>query len=152
MNRAQRRAAPKPMSQKEWDAGINAVHEAAGGALDVWYVTPGDVLGLLVGAAIGNTEAAALSRAALEIVGHVNASPAEKPALCGCCDNEIKHTAFLVIVAAPLGRPLAGSRAICSTLCVECQSDVGGNALRSLRRIWPETRHVTVTHPAGGCA
>lgn len=150
MNRAQRRAAPKASDHQSWVTGVREVHAAAGGALDLYYVTPADLPRLIFGATVGDLEATALTRATLDTVRHINDAPTSKAALCGCCDNEIKGTAFIVIVASPMGKPLAGSRAVCSALCVTCQTDVRQNALRSIRRIWPEARHVTVTHGERG--
>ena len=146
MNRAARRRARPANDRHEWAAGIANVHREAAGHLDVWYVNRADLVSLLVAAPLGGTEENALLSAIEKTLRHIKHAPAHLPALCGCCPAEVRGTAFLIVVAAPLGRPLAGSTALCTTLCPRCQADIATNTLIALRRLWPKAAYLTI-HP-----
>lgn len=146
MNRASRRRVKPSADRTAWAAGIANVHREAAGYLDVWYVNRADLESLLLAAPLGGAEENALLSAIGQTLRHIKHAPAHLPALCGCCPAEVRGTAFLIVVAAPLGRPLAGSTVLGTTLCQRCQADIATNTLTALRRVWPEAAHLTI-HP-----
>ena len=138
-----------PMDRTQWAADIASVHREVhreGGRLEVWCVTSAELVSLLIAASLGGAEETALYNAVERMLQHVGHAPAHLPALCGSCPAEVQGTPFLILIAAPLGRPLAGSPVVCTTLCPRCQADIAANALTALRRLWPEAAHLTI-HP-----
>jgi hypothetical protein len=146
VNRAARGRANPSDDRGASAAGIEAVNNAAAGALDVLYVSRDDVIPLIVAASLGNAESIAILQAIQEILQHITAAPADNPRMCGCCNRAIIGAAFLIVVAEPMDKPLAKSQVLCTTQCLQCQSYIPTNALRALQRVWPEARPITV-HP-----
>ena len=142
MNRDQRRRA-----EREWAADLEAVRRQAGVILEIRYFRAGDLVDVMVAAALGSPEAAAILQAIRRTINHVTDAPPRLPALCGCCDVEVLGTPFLIVLASPEGQPVGKSVGLTATLCMACQSDIPRNALTAFKRVWPEARIVTVHAP-----
>jgi hypothetical protein len=143
VNRQQRRRAKRSADRA---AGIASVHWVTADRIKISYVNPADFILLVAAASRGGTEENALCNAVEQTLRRVARAPAHSSRLCGSCPAEIRGTAFLILVAAPLGGPLAGSPAVCTTLCPRCQIDIATNTLIALRRLWPKAAYLT-THP-----
>lgn len=142
MNRDQRRRA-----EREWAADLEAVRRQAGVILEIRYFRAGDLVDVMVAAALGSPEAAAILQAIERTLKHVSDLPPGLPALCGCCDVEVLGTPFLIVLASPEGQLVGKSVGLTATLCTACQSDIPRNALTAFKRVWPEARIVTVHAP-----
>jgi hypothetical protein len=138
-----------------WRDGIQAVNDESAGLLDVDIVDALAGADLLVRATRGDKEAAALFLAVTQAATRIKQAPRRKPALCICCPRSIKRlTAATVFgVAAPAIANPTG--AIGFAFCDRCSADrttLAAKAAEGLRRIWPDLRPVTVSHPTGGRA
>lgn len=134
-------------------AGIQSVHDEAGGALCLYAVAPEHAAGLLVDVFHGDTEAARLMRAVLDVVRRIEATPRHQPALCACCPRVLRGSGYTVCVAFP--ERDAPTKALGFGICERCASDemaLPARAADALRSIWPDLRPIAITHPTGGHA
>ena len=142
MNRAQRRR-----DRREWAAGIEAMRNQADSIMEIRCFRAGDLVDVMVAAALSSPEAVAIFQALERTISHVADAPPDLPALCGCCDVKVLGTPFLIALASPDGRPLTKSVGLATTLCAACQSDIPGNAVTAFKRLWPEVRIAAVHAP-----
>ena len=118
----------------------------------VHYLTPNRALDVIALAMVGDTQARQIATVFVETVAGMKRMPRHRPALCGCCPRALVGD-FLVCVALPADD--AGAHGFGFGLCDHCGADgshLDANAAKALRRIWPDCRAVTVTHPKGGRA
>jgi len=125
----------------------------SGGTFELIIIRPGDLRRLCVDAALGSEDAARLATMALRAVENVVSAPRKKPALCGCCPRAVrKRNRYAIGLALPwTDGPAHG---IAFVLCEKCaaDSDLLARGIAAMKRIWPDARPVTLTHPAGGQA
>jgi hypothetical protein len=97
----------------------------------------------------------ALLLAVRQAATRIKQAPQRKPTLCICCPRSIKRlsaTTVFGVASAGIANPTA---AIGFVFCERCAADratLAARAAEGLRRIWPDLRPVTITHPTGGRA
>ncbi len=134
--------------------GIAAVQEQAGGMVDLFVIQPSYVPDLLGAALAGDRLAASMLRAIADTRHKIDKAPRRLPALCASCPRPLlKSTKYTVVMAAPqCDNPTA---AIGLAVCAHCATEpdaVAWKAAAALKKIWPDSRAVRVTHPEGGRA
>lgn len=132
-------------------AGLHRIHDEAGGVVELVVVRQVDALDLLADAMGGDTKAAGLLQATNQALGRIAAAPRHLPMLCSACPRPLKPGRFAIVLALPAksGPANAIGLAVCQH-CASSVDDIRAKATIGLRRIWPNLRAVTVTHPAGG--
>jgi len=135
-----------------WRDGIEAVQTEAGGLLSLDVVLPVDFADLFGCAAAGDRQAARLACAVIDTVARVNKTPRKSPALCGSCPRPVRRSSFSVVIATPERND--PTRAIGLAICERCgitREEITDKAVIALKRIWPNSRAVTINadHLAG---
>ena len=138
-----------------WAEGVQRVSDESAGVLQLDIIQHADLPELLAHALLGDPEAVRLANMASDVLRGIAAAPRRKPMLCGSCPRplKLKGYAFSLVFALP-GRDQP-SNVLSMAICHRCGTShdaVQGKAVQALRRIWPDLRPITVTHPAGGQA
>ncbi len=144
-----------PQAGTAWRDGIQIVHDAAGGLLDINIIDAADGREMLAAAALGNFEAAMLMRAVYQAASRINHAPRRSPVLCICCPRSIKRLTPRLVFGVAFPAIAKPSNAIGFAFCERCSEDRNTLAIKAaegLRQIWPDLRPVVVTHPKGGRA
>ncbi len=157
MNRRRRRAeasgarerSPSPNALTD---SLRAIHAEAGGALNVYLVSEADALALILDALEGSRVAAALLRAASDLVAKTRTPTGERP-LCLACPAELTNMRGVRVGLAAPSRA-DPSMAIAFALCPACGTagNMDDRVLAGLRCVWPGAQRLVVTHPEGGRA
>ncbi len=130
--------------------GVRQVHAEAGGALTLQVIQRADLPGLALDALAGSDEAAQLLRQVLDTSAAIEAAPRRRPMLCAQCPRGLRGGQYAVVVAKPACD--APSTGLALAVCYRCGPDfaaIQAAAHAGLRRIWPDLREVTITHPGG---
>ena len=131
--------------------GVQRVNDEAGGVLSLQVIQRGDMPALISDALAGSGEAMELLRLVRETMDGIQGAPRRKPMLCGSCPKALRNGRFSIVLAKPAcDDPTQG---VAMMICAKCGSSIGAiqaAALVALRRIWPDARPITVTHPDGG--
>jgi hypothetical protein len=139
----------------EWLDGIQAINDEAAGMLDINIIDAAAGLEMLLDAALGNVEAATLMRAVHQAAARIKNAPRNAPAFCLCCPRSVRRINSATIFGVARPSTAKPSNALAFVFCDRCSADRGNLAARAatgLRRIWPDLKPVTVTHPEGGRA
>ncbi len=151
MTSRERRAA-----QREYTR--NALHELnrnAAGLLFVASIMRSEISLMLLEAQAGNRDAA-MMRGAVNalLIGAAYAGDSD-PARCGGCRRPIRRgdqdLNFAMISGREPEAPPSMGVVVC-TACGPTPDAVLDVAIAALRTVWPDVRHITVTHPDGGHA
>ncbi len=132
---------------------IQRVHAEAGGLLELLVFQSTDAPELILDALAGSAEAKQTLRHIKAVVGSVRAAPRRKPMLCAACPRALRGGVFSIVIARPACDD--PTRGLGLAICPRCGPDrdtAHAAAAVALRRIWPDLRPVTITHPAGGRA
>ena len=132
---------------------MTSIHQEAAGLMNLDIVLRDDMVAMVSAAALGNLEAVKMhQRVNGALLGMLKAS-ADAPKLCATCPETLGGGRFSLALATPACDDPTNTLAlaICHT-CATTRDDVRTKATEALRRIWPDARRVTVTHPAGGRA
>ena len=140
---------------RTWAEGVQRVSDEAAGVIQLDIIQHADLTELLAHAILGDPEAVRLANMASSVLRRIAAAPRRKPMLCGSCPRplKLKGHRFSVVIALP-GRDQP-SNALSMAICHRCATSheaVESKAVQALRRIWPDLRPITVTHPTGGQA
>ena len=133
--------------------GVRQVSDEAAGVLSLQVIQRGDMPALISDALSGSGEAMDLLRLVRETMAGIQAAPRRKPMLCGCCPKALRDGRFSVVLAKP--DRADASQGVAMMICARCGQNRGAiqaAALVALRRIWPDCRPITITHPGGGRA
>lgn len=133
--------------------GLARFESDASGMAELLIIRPSDALDILTDALAGDHQAGSIFRALSEAARSVEAAPRRKPMLCSCCPRPLRGSVFTFGLILPSrDDPSTGlALGVCSHCAVE-RSDVRAKATEALRRLLPDLRPVTTTHPAGGRA
>ena len=133
--------------------GVQQVSEEAAGALNVFVVRPIDGPALVADAIAGDPEASCILQGISQAQTRILAAPAREPMLCASCPAPLRDGRYSFVVALPAkDSPL---HAIGLGVCPACGTDpavIQAKGIEALRRIWPNLRSITPTHPHGGRA
>lgn len=146
--------AAEPMTREAWAASMRRLHEEAAGVVGVTILQPRDMPELMAAALAGDPMAVGLLRTATDTINRIEAAPRRRPMLCGSCPRPLKVKKGLSIVVATPDKD-APEQCLALAICTRCGTtveEVQEKAVVALRRIWPDTRQVTITHPEGGRA
>ncbi len=132
-----------------WQKDVQSVQDESGGALYIYVVQTEDVPELLGDALTGNSLAGYLLRAVAETLERVKSAPRRQPPLCASCPRRLrKGVAYSTVAVFPAcddpTKMLA--LAVCTTCATEPDA-IKEKARQGLQRIWPDLRHVEITHP-----
>ena len=140
---------------KAWTDAVGEIHCEAAGLLDVSIVDARSGIELIADAILGDRKAVGLLQAVAQAAQHVRQAPRRKPVLCFCCPREVKRITVDTVFGIAVPATANPTGALGFVFCGKCAADRGTLAARAvdgLKRIWPDSRPVTVTHPAGGYA
>ena len=140
---------------RTWTEGVQRVSNEAAGVIQLDIIKHADLAELLAHAILGDPEAVRLANMASDTLRRIAAAPRRKPMLCASCPTplRLKGHRFSVVVAIP-GRDQPAN-ALALAICHGCATGrdaVQDKAVEALKRLWPDLRPITVTHPAGGRA
>lgn len=142
-----------PITDAALQVGFHRIHDEGGGAVELVVVRQTDALDMLGDAMAGNARAAGLLRATNDALGRIAAAPRRFPMLCAACPRPLKPGRYAIVLAVPARSD--PTTAIGLAVCQHCAigiADIRAKAAIGLRRIWPDLRPITVTHPRGGQA
>jgi hypothetical protein len=130
--------------------GIQQVNDEAGGMLTLQVIERADMPAMIADALGGSAEAAQLLRLTNQVLANIQGAPRRRPMLCGSCPRVLQGSRYAIIIARPAcDDPTQGlSMAICPR-CGPTHGAIQAAAAVALRRIWPNLRPVTITHPGG---
>jgi len=140
-------------STDDLEAGIEKLQANSGGVVDVQIITQQNVPGLIQRAMAGDWDAACTLEAVDHALGKIQNAPKRKPMLCGCCPQPLRAGKYAIVVAK--GADDMAGQALTLAICDRCGHVHGAAqaaASTALRRIWPNSRPITVTHADGGRA
>ncbi len=143
-----------PESRANWVAGMEAVQQQAGGAIEIEVIRLVDAVDVLGAALAGDLDAMRRMRALVDTAKRIEAmSRTKRPMLCGSCPRPLWGSGFSFVIARPAcDDPV---NAIALAICRKCATTRHGiqqKAVIALRRIWPDLRPITITSPDGGRA
>jgi len=133
--------------------GVQRVSDEAGGMLTLQVIRRADMPTLMLDALAGSDEAVQLLRLVRETVAGIRAAPRWRPMLCGCCPQALRGGRYALVLAKPARDD--ATQGIALAICSRCGPTYGAiqaAAAVALRRIWPDLRPITITHPKGGQA
>ncbi len=137
-----------------WRKGIQDVSREAAGAVGVVILMQSELPALLANALLGDPESIRLLQLTAQLLTRIEAAPKREGMLCACCPRPIKRRGGFNIGLAIPARDDAQS-ALAIAICTRCASgpdDVLARSIASFRKVWPDLRAATITHPAGGRA
>lgn len=136
-----------------WAKGIEELHKEASGVLAVQVVQQADMAELLGYVLAGDPEAIRVLSVVRDALRRIQDAPRNRPMLCASCPKPLRNGAYAIIAAFPAHNDAARGMglAVCRS-CGTTDDAIQRKALEGLRRIWPDVRPVTVTHPEGGQA
>lgn len=151
----QRSSACHSLSDDKWADGIRSVATEAAGLLEVALIDAAYGRELSERRFRGDPEATSLLMAVAATARRVKEAPRRDPAMCICCPRRIRRitceNTFGLAFPSVENPTTAVGFIFCSKCAAEPES-LQTRATEGLRRIWPNLRAVTVTHPAGGRA
>lgn len=131
-----------------WASDIRAVHDEAGGLLEIHVVRLVDLPSLLDRIAVGDPEAGLLMVATSSALQQIVSAPRNRRMLCACCPRPLKrNTPIALVIAAP--KRHEPERCLTLAVCTRCAvapNDVRAKAIVAMRKLWPKIRPVTITH------
>ncbi len=133
---------------------IARVHVQAGGVLDVYLVSGAEAADLMTASFLGVGHATRLLGAVSTSIAHVLRSTGKRnPTLCVCCPRCVRRLDGIRIGIVAAATDDAAD-VISFVVCARCSSapDLTKNIMHALRRIWPDLRPISITHPTGGRA
>ena len=143
------------MDNSTWQTDVQSIHEEAAGLLDVNLIDASVGADLLISAALGNSESAALLDAIRQAAECVRSAPRRKPALCVCCPRSIRRITPTTVFGVARPAVPTPTGALAFAFCDRCSADrtaLAVKATEGLRRIWPDLRQINITDAAGGHA
>jgi hypothetical protein len=134
-----------------WESDMRAVHAEACGAMHLDLVQPGDFSRLVAASLMGSDAATFLIGAVEQALHGIKKAPRRSPMLCGNCPRPIRRGGeFWVAIASPARDD--AQNCITLAICAQCateREDARKLAMKSLRRIFPDAREITVQPTAG---
>ncbi len=143
-----------PPSKAEWGQAVHNVTQESAGAVEIAVVMAEELPGLLGEALLGNPRCLQLFQLVVQMLDHVKEAPQRDPVLCACCPRPVRQgSRFNVAVAIPARDNPHQALALVVCECCATEPDaVMARATDGLRKIWPDLRTASVTHPEGGRA
>ena len=135
-------------------AGVEAVHTQAAGALEVVVVMQSEVSEVIAAALGGDPKVMQVAQMTMQTLHQIRTAPQRRPLLCACCPQPLRpggRFSFAMALPACDAPMQALGLAICGRCATEPQA-VQAKAVEALRQIWPDLRTANVTHPEGGRA
>ena len=132
---------------------MEAIHREAAGLMHLDVVMREDMPAMIAAASRGASEAAELFQRVNAALLDILSAPKGGSKLCAVCPQPLADGRYSLALATPACD--APSNALALAVCHDCASareDVRAKAIEALRRVWPDARPVTVTHPRGGRA
>ena len=129
------------------------IHREAAGLMHLDVVLREDMPAMVAAAARGAVEAAELFQRVNAALADILSAPEGAPKLCAACPKPLADGRYSLALAIPACD--APSNALALAVCHDCavaREDVRAKAIEALRRLWPDARPVTITHPDGGRA
>jgi hypothetical protein len=146
----------RPNDDQQWRDAIRVAHdESCGGVFDISIIDAaawGELLGHVI---LGSRSAAMLAEAVMHASQRIRKAPRRLPSLCVCCPRLIRRVTPETVFGVAVPSNPAATAAVAFAFCSKCSADraaLPAKATEGLRRIWPDLRPITVTHPMGGCA
>ena len=142
--------APPPETRAE---RMEAIHGEAAGLMHLDVVLRDDMPAMVAAAAHGDAEAAELFQRVNAALLDILSAPEGNPKLCASCPQPLADGRYSLAFATPACDD--PSNALALAVCHDCaadREDVRTRAVEALRRLWPDARPVTITHPDGGHA
>lgn len=133
--------------------GVKAISAEASGVMKLAIVTPAGAVAFLAAALGGDADAARVFRAITRAQRDIKKAERRTPMLCASCPRALRKNAYTFCVTLPCCDD--PSQALAMAVCNRCGTEaevVETTAMSALRRIWPDARPFTITHPAGGSA
>jgi hypothetical protein len=132
-----------------WAEDMAAVLAEGGGLMALQVVRQVDVPGLIARAILGDPTAARAATAVSNVLKQISTAPRRKLPFCACCPRSLRNRKFsAVLVSAERDDP---KRCILFGVCAKCATapqDIVAKGVEALRRLWPDTRPVTIDeHP-----
>ena len=131
---------------------MEAIHREAAGLMHLDVVLRDDMSAMVAAAARGEAEAAELFQRVNALLDILSA-PEGNPKLCASCPRPLANGRYSLALAIPACDD--PSNALALAVCHDCAVDreaVRARAIEALRKLWPDARPVTITHPDGGRA
>lgn len=142
-------------STSKLEAAVDKLTVEAQGALETLVVLPHEVPSLTAQAMFGGPEAQAILRCVVHTLSKIATAPRCERMLCGVCPRPVKAGKFAIAICKPMHADFDGAQVLTFVICSRCgrgRPAVHEAANVALRRIWPHSRPITVTHADGGCA
>lgn len=149
-----RACAGRTASKDELESSLAKIQAAASGLLEVHVVAPGDAAALMAAATCSDAAAIRLLQALASALRRIEAAPASAPTLCATCPAPLRRGVFFRVILALPNRDdqMQGlGFGICAR-CAASNAEAHERATQALQRLWPDSRPIEVTHPAGGTA
>ena len=133
--------------------GLARFQSEAGGMMELVVVRPTDAIDVMADALAGDGRAVCVLQAIEQAADAIRDAPRRLPMLCATCPRPLRGSRYSFGVALPdSDRPTHGLALAVCTRCATERGDIQAKATAALRRVFPDLRPVTVTHPTGGRA
>lgn len=136
-----------------WADGIQRVGDEAAGVLALQVVQHADVPALIADAIAGDRDATRLLRLVNRALAGIQSAPRSRPHLCAACPRPLRKGRYAIVAVFPARDDATHGLGlgIC-THCGTAHDVIHDKAVLALRRIWPDGRAFTISHPEGGHA